>query len=436
MNSRPIKIYTVIDAPRLKYIADIIIWDMLGLSYEIVTDKRKLGKNPVINYSTDEISGSFKINPDKLLFETDVRTRDIIVSEWKGLPVFFQTTADSDFPFDIFAASFFLVSRYEEYLEFQPDEYGRFQASSSIAFKHGFLSIPVIDLWTKELAKTLLRKFQTLAFKRNEFKALLTVDIDQPFAWLGKNVFGSVGGLFRDLINKTGNAGDRYNCIARGEKDPYDVFDYIIENIEKYGSDVRFFIPVGDHSTYDNYPSWKNEEYRKFIIRISDKFKTGLHPSFLSANSLSLINTEMLRLKSIILKDILSCRFHYLKLKFPGSYNNLVKTGIEEDYSMGYPDEPGFRAGIARPFNFYDISEDRKTNLKIIPFQVMDGTFHKYKDMTALAAKEVIGKLIDDTKKAGGLFVSIWHNTSLLDNKECQGWKEVFEYMLKRQLFL
>ena len=50
----------------------------------------------------------------------------MVISQWKGLPVFFQTTSDSDIPFDVFAASFFLVSRYEEYLEFQPDAHGRF----------------------------------------------------------------------------------------------------------------------------------------------------------------------------------------------------------------------------------------------------------------------------------------------------------------------
>ena len=137
----------------------------------------------------------------------ELAAKEIIVSEWKGLPVFFQTSSDSDLPFDIFAASFFLVSRYEEYLEFQPDEYGRFPASSSLAFKNGFLGIPVVDLWAKEMAKAFLKKFQTLVFKRNEYKALLTIDTDQPFAYLGKNLFRSIGGLFRDIKNNTGTCG-------------------------------------------------------------------------------------------------------------------------------------------------------------------------------------------------------------------------------------
>jgi hypothetical protein len=41
--------------------------------------------------------------------------------------------------------------------------------------------------------------------------------------------------------------------------------------------------------------------------------------------------------------------------------------------------------------------------------------------------------MINETRKVGGLFVSIWHNTSLLDSDEWKGWREVFEFMIKNQ---
>jgi len=114
MDSGPVKIYSREDTPRLRYIAGIVLGDILGLSWDVITDKRKLGKNPVINYSSDNLSGSFKINPASVLFEKGICQKQIEFSEWKGLPVIFQTKSDSDLPFDIFAASFFLVTRYEE----------------------------------------------------------------------------------------------------------------------------------------------------------------------------------------------------------------------------------------------------------------------------------------------------------------------------------
>jgi hypothetical protein len=295
MDSGQVKIYSAEDSSRLRYITEIILGDILGLSWDIITDKRKLGKHPVINYSSDNISGSFKIHPASILFEKGISQKNINVSEWKDLPVFFQTRLNSDLPFDIFAASFYLVTRYEEYLEFIPDEYGRFRASSSVAFNNGFLGRPIIDLWAREFAKTLLKLFPTLVFKRNEYRALLTIDTDQPFAYLGKNIFRSIGGLLHDKSSTPLHFSDRYKVIAKSEKDPFDVFDYIIENIEENKVETRFFFPVGDHSKYDKNPSWRNEEYQNLICRISGKYQVGLHPSYTAGENGSLVNTEAFR---------------------------------------------------------------------------------------------------------------------------------------------
>jgi hypothetical protein len=117
----------------------------------------------------------------------------------------------------------------------------------------------------------------------------------------------------------------------------------------------------------------------------------------------------------------------------PDSYRSLATAGIAEDYSMGFPEEPGFRAGIARPFCFYDVSGDIPTKVRIIPFQVMDVTLYNYKNLDPVPALEIILRLIYETRKVGGLFVSLWHNTSLLESPEWKGWRELFEKMLKEQ---
>jgi hypothetical protein len=432
MLSRPIKIYSASDVPRLRYIAGIILGDILGLSWEVITDKRKLGKHPVINYSAEKIDGSFKICPHSILFEKGLSPQEIVITEWKGLPVFFQSVSDSDLPFDIFAASFFLISRYEEYLDYKPDIHGRFPAAASLAFRNGFLQKPVIDYWCREMSKVFLKKCQTLVFKRNDYKALLTIDTDQPFAYLGKSLFRSIGGLINDF-KEAGNATNRFKTVAKGEKDPFQVFDYIVEAIAAAGTEAQFFFPVGDHSKYDRNPSWKNQEYRELILTLSSKFKCGLHSSYYAAGDLPLLKTENKRLNTILDKKYSSCRYHYVRLLTPKCYNDLIDAGISEDYSMGYPEEPGFRAGIARPYRFYDVTEDKQTNLKVIPFQIMDATLYQYKNLDPVTAGELILKLINETKKAGGLFVSIWHNTSLLDNDEWREWRGVFEQMLKNQ---
>jgi hypothetical protein len=430
MDTGPVKIFTVRDVPRLRYIVEILLGDILGLTWEIVTDKRKLGKNPVINYSEEELKESFKISPDGLLSETGLKNIVPVISEWKGLPVFFPTSAGSDLPFDIFSASFYLISRYEEYLDFVPDQFGRFRASDSLAFKNKFLRRSVIELWARELAKTLLLRFRNMTFKRHTFRSILTIDIDQPFAYLGKDIFRSIGGLFSDIGTRKQKAVERYRTVAKGEKDPFDVFDYIFDKIEMNVNDVHFFIPTGDRSVYDKNPSWQNEDYRRLIGRVSGKFSVGLHPSFAASEDSSTLMKEKERLENLISKEIHVSRFHYIKLRFPSSCRNLLKAGIKEDYSMGYPEEPGFRAGISRPFYFFDLLENTKTDLKITPFQVMDGTLSQYKGLTPEAAESTIAEMINETRRTGGTFVSLWHNTTLLDTPACQGWRSSFEKML------
>jgi hypothetical protein len=349
------------------------------------------------------------------------------------LPVFFNLSSDSDIPFDIFSASFYLVSRYEEYLNYEPDRHGRFAASSSLASGHGFLTIPVVDLWAKEFAMEFSVRYPGIVFRFSGYKSLLTSDTDQPFEYLGRGFFRSVGGLIRDIIYRQGNPATRLKVLAGKLKDPFAVYDYILRNIKENNTEAKFFFPVGQPSVYDRNPSWRNLEYRRLMKDLSSDYTAGLHPSYMASENRELFRTERERLSCILDKEVNISRFHFLRINIPGSYKMLVDEGIKEDYSMGYPGEPGFRAGIARPFRFFDVSEERETDLIVVPLQVMDSTFYDYLHNKPEEAEVIINKIINETKRAGGLFVSLWHNTSLEDSGNWQGWRELFEKMLKIQ---
>lgn len=431
MQLHTVRIYCTENVPRLRYIARVLLEEILGLSYEIITDKRKLRKHLVINYSAEYIPGSFKIFPDKLLFEKGVIAREISVSRWNNLPVLFPVSEESDLPFDVFAASFYLISRYEEYLNFKPDEHGRFKASSSLAYRHEFLNIPVVDLWAREMSKAFLKKFPTLTFRRNEYKSLVTIDIDQAFAFPRWNILSSISGFISEMAGNMHQSSAKNADVAQEVDESHDVFGYITEKISDYKQNARFFFPVGDHSDFDLNPAWKNPEYRDIIIAISRNYETGIHPSYYSSGKASVFLNELNRLNTITGQVATINRYHYLKYTFPESYRRLLSAGIQEDYSMGYPDETGFRAGIARPYFFYDVLKDELTNLKIVPFQFMDETLIEYKGADPESARRIINKLINETKRVGGLFVSIWHNTTLIEERK--DWRNVFEQMLKEQ---
>jgi hypothetical protein len=430
----PVKIFAFRKVPRLCYVADLILNEILGLSWQIITDRRKTGKSPVINYSGSILPGTFRISPSEILFETGIKTHEISISNWNGLPIFFNTDEESDLPFDIFAATFFMVTRYEEYLGFSPDEHGRFCGSESLAYKNGFLDIPIINLWAREFAKVLVRKYQTLSFKPKEFRALVTIDVDEPFAYKGRNMMGNIAGLVKDFAARGGRLSEHMDFIKGKIKDPYEVFDFLADTIKSTGSTAKFFFPVGDTSVYDRNPSWRNSDYRQLIRKIKQSFTIGLHPSYKASTDLPALVNEAERFKTITNNDLLVSRFHFLKIKMPGSYRNLSAAGIHEDYSMGFHDEPGFRAGIACPFLFYDILDDKLTNLRIYPFQIMDVTLREYKKYKPREAIEIIRRLLVHTQSTGGIFISIWHNTTLLEKPELKEWCEVFEFTLRNQV--
>ena len=113
---------------------------------------------------------------------------------------FFLSGKQSALPFDPFAASFFLVSRYEEYIPFIADEHNRFGARESFMFKSGFLDKPLVNQYAHMLGE-ILQKFNSgLELKTSQYKFINSVDIDNAYAYLGKGLVRTSGAFVNDLI--------------------------------------------------------------------------------------------------------------------------------------------------------------------------------------------------------------------------------------------
>jgi len=143
------------------------------------------------------------------------------------------------------------------------------------------------------------------------------------------------------------------------------------------------------------------------------------------------LQQEFYRLKKIIRGPITKSRQHFLMLKFPLTYRNLIKLGINEDYTMGFSTIAGYRAGTTVPFKFYDIEKEETTQLKIFPFVIMDVALNKYSKLTPEQAIETSIQHINIVKKYGGIFISAWHNESLSEFRQWKGWRKVFEQIIK-----
>ena len=46
----------------------------------------------------------------------------------------------------------------------------------------------------------------------------------------------------------------------------------------------------------------------------------------------------------------------------------------------------------------------------------------------------MVKELLDSVKEVDGIFISLWHNETLSDDKHWKDWKQVYEYMIKEAL--
>jgi len=429
-------IYSPQITPRINYIFDFIFTELLGVSFSVTDNLDVFTKSTVlkIQYATNynSIPNCLFLKANNLLFESDIKNQNINVFDWQQTKTFFKTDEQSFIPFDIFAASFYLLSRYEEYLAFKPDKFGRFAAKESLAYKQGFIKQPIIDVWAEYLKTELLKHNPKLKFKERKFQFVSTIDIDNAYAYLHKGFLRSFLSSVKLLLRfKWKEFTKKTKVHLKKSKDPYDTYQFIEKIHLKYSVKAVCFFLTAKYAKNDKNISPDNKYFKSLVNYVSTNSEIGIHPSYSSNKNKKLVKLEKQKLENLLGKRITKSRQHFLILKFPETYQNLIRSGIKEDYSMGYVSIPGFRAGTCTPFYFFDLKLNKSENLKITPFALMDVGLKQYNNLDAVAATKEIEKIIKNVKKVKGLFVSLWHNESLGNTESWKNWKTTYEQMIQ-----
>jgi hypothetical protein len=425
-------IYSEHITPRLQYVIRFIFDEFLGIKTNITSDKELFinEDQPKISYAPERIKDEFNIPPVGLLYENNIRNIDPELKKWHQLPVIFPVDNQANLPFDLFAAVFFLLTRYEEYLPFKLDRYKRFPATESICYQNGFLEISIVDRWVLAFFELLKEKYPELQLQERTYAFIPTVDVDIPYAYLNKGTLRCIGGAFKSLIYLDFNKlKERFNVLRGKQEDPFYTFDKIRE-LHPDGGLITFFLTSG-YGRYDKGINPRKDSFKEMITKIAAFSQIGLHPSYHSNRNITILKKELQTLNLIAEKGIKRSRQHYLKLDFPSTYNRLSESGITEDYSMGYASHPGFRAGTCTPFCFYDLLNDCETFLKIYPFQIMDRTLKDYLHLAPDEAIEKISRIVQEVRDVNGTLITIWHNDSFSDSGEWEGWLEVYTKLLQ-----
>ena len=418
---------------RLRYIFKTIFTDVLLTDIEITDNIEQFEnfKGVKINYSNSKLKSGLFFQSSSILFETGINDQNISVFEFENNKCFFSVGRESIFPFDPFAASFYLISRYEEYLPHIKD-HERFVASESLALQYNFIEEPLVDIWVNRIASEIENTSPDFKFPERNFKFISTIDIDNAFAFKHKGFLRIFGGLLKSITQ--GSFSERLKVLTNKLPDPYDTFDYQNKLHKTYNIKPIYFFLLGDYGVNDKNIPTKNKTFQSLIKSLADYHQIGIHPSYASNQNVSILQKEIRRLQEITHRNTTKSRQHFLKLNLPNTYRNLIDNDIVEDYTMGYAEVSGFRASICSPFYFYDLDTEVTTKLKIVPFSVMEATLKYYNDLSPEDALIKIKALLQKVKSVKGTFVSVWHNESLSDKDVWKGWKTVYEEMLKEAI--
>ncbi len=419
--------------PRLKYIFKQLFLRTLNIDVSFTTkvDAFVAHNGPKLSYGKAPLGIEFFIRSHDLLFEQGINDIEINMLNWDDVPCFFPAGDPSSIPFDIFAASFYLISRYEEYLPHVQDEHERFPAHESLAYQNGFLEKPVVDIWAYKFLEHFKKKFPDLVYQEREFQLISTVDVNTAFAYKNKGLIRTIGAFGKDIFRlRFLNLYNRFMTIFNFRKDHFDNFSQFLQIKKQYNVKTLFFFLVGDYTTFDKNISFSNSSFRSLIKSVTDYAKIGIKPSYFTLKNTTLLKKEVKRLEDIINTPIMLSRQHYLRMILPETYQNLIDVDITEDYSMGYAKAVGFRASTCTPFYFYDLDFEIQTPLKVFSFALRDTSLKYEMKLSNEASMAKIMELKNAVKNVNGTFISLVHNESLSENSNWRGWTTIYKQMV------
>ncbi len=315
-----------------------------------------------------------------------------------------------------------MLTRQEEYQPHQQDDHGRFPASESLCFREGFLHKPVVDEWVQLLGAAIHLEHPTFQPPNPEPSIQPTFDVDFAWRYLNKSWYLKCRTLARDLIVEGPGTFARGLQATLGlTPDPYDLYQQWADQ------QAVLFFPLGDRTYYDRNHRWDHPAYQRLIQSCHQQMAIGLHPSYSCLEKPHLLEMECDRFATITGAPPQRSRQHYLRFRLPETYRALQRCGLQEDWSMGYADQPGFRAGTARSFLWFDLQQNRTTALRIFPFQVMDTTLLHYLNLTPPLAKMRIQELWNTIQETGGCLTTLAHNNSIAAvDKAWQNWRNIW----------
>lgn len=429
--------------PRISYATELVFRTLLDTASRClpVADYRpEKVEGLVLNYSRQAIAGIPRIPCHGLLYEQGVRENFVPEVLRPGpdpeinFPILFPNHDSSGeylIPFDLFAAVFYLAAEYSQYSHNLRDDHDRHDEWGLFPlFNLWFNDEPLAHYYAEYLWEKLAVVGHPLSRKKRRFDYEITIDVDHPWKYKYKPLWVNLGGLAKDFVGRRfQEVGERLGVLFKGH-DPFDVFEEIRDLCPR--DRTRFFFLIDRHCPQDSRFTFRTVPYRKLIMRLTREwgFKGGLHPSYQTYKDAEMLEFEHKAL-GVLIPNFTSSRQHYLRYRLPETFRNLEGLGVEDEYSICPVKYAGFKTGLCVPYRWFDLEQNRISQLTLHPAAVMDRSLQQYKQMDPLFALKEIQTVIERVKRVKGKFVVILHNETFSESGEWKNWKPVLVNMLE-----
>lgn len=393
--------------PRHEYAVDLVLRVLLGLEWEWTEDEAQI-----------------LLPSGGLLASTEVVIHPPI-GPWKGWELPYAAGGE----LEVFAFAFWVVTRMEEWTSAGRDGHGRFQGEAGWASKVGVLEVPIVEQVVRMWA--IDERLPEPQARRSRWYA--TVDVDNALAYRGKPAWRVLAGFGKDALERNWRRlAERWAVLSGNERDPFDTYEALLELHETAGLESVFFFLMADRGPYDEGLLHTSKGLHAAIRAVALRAWVGIHPGYASHGNAKRVEREVQRLENVLGKRIRHGRQHYLLHEVRSAWPALVAAGIEEDWSMGYADRLGFRAGMARPFPAYDLAVERTLPLVVHPVMAMDVTLARY--MALEAGQETlqrVWRMAEAAWAVGGDVVTIWHNETFAGRGEWNPWRQFYQTLVQ-----
>lgn len=330
--------------------------------------------------------------------------------------------------YDILGLTYWMLNRIEEIRQLDLDNHQRFSATSSHAYKYGYLERPIVDEWLHILGQVIQRLWPQLSLKQHNFSMKVSHDVDAPSRYAFSTNKSFVKSMTGDVLKRKDIKSVltaplvRFNSQTKLHSlDSFNTFDWIMTQSEQNNLTSAFYFICG---RTDN---TKDADYEPEYLAIRNLMKEihkrgheiGLHPSYNSFQSPLIIKDEANRLRKImqeenIQQDIIGGRMHYLRWEHPTTLQAWNDAGMSYDSTLGYADRPGFRCGTCFEYPAFNPITHEQLNVRIRPLIAMDcsiiGKHYLGMGYTKLAENKFL-ELKETCQKVNGCFTLLWHNS-------------------------